>query len=61
MKLDDPRYEHQFNVLVEAPPWGDADFYGRWLLAAARAEALWKIAMRDELFDQTVQLSLIHI
>ena len=27
------------------PRWGDAEFYGKWLLAAAKAEALWKEAM----------------
>jgi len=27
-------------VLVEGPAWGDADFYGRWLLDAAKANEL---------------------
>ena len=31
-------------VLVEGPQWGDAEFYGNWLLAAAKAETLWKKA-----------------
>ena len=31
-------------VLIEAPRFGEAKFYGLWLLAAARAEALWKNA-----------------
>ena len=29
-------------VLVQGPAWGDAQFYGEWLLAAAKAEAYWK-------------------
>ena len=29
-------------VLVEGPRWDDAEFYRRWLLAAGKAEALWK-------------------
>jgi hypothetical protein len=27
-------------VLVEGPEWGDAEFYGHWLLGAARAHSL---------------------
>jgi hypothetical protein len=26
-------------ILVQGPAWGDAQFYGEWLLAAAKAEA----------------------
>jgi hypothetical protein len=40
--------------LVEGPPWGDAEFYGRWLLAAAEAEALWKNAYSDFAFQKQV-------
>lgn len=35
-------------VLIEGPQWGDAEFYGKWLLAAAEAEALWKRAAEDD-------------
>jgi hypothetical protein len=34
-------------ILIEGPRRGDADFYGRWLIAAARANALWKKALED--------------
>jgi hypothetical protein len=27
-------------VLIEGPRWGDAEFYGNWLLAAAKANRL---------------------
>src|SRR5689334_17232830 len=32
------------HVLVEGPPWGDAEFLGKWLLAAGQAQAYWKDA-----------------
>jgi hypothetical protein len=35
-------------VLVEGPPFGDAEFYGKWLLAAAEAEALWRALFKDD-------------
>jgi hypothetical protein len=41
-------------VLVEGPSWGDAEFYGRWLLAAAEAEAFWKNAYNDSEFLKQV-------
>jgi hypothetical protein len=41
-------------VLVEGPSWGDAEFYGRWLLAAAEAEAFWKNAYKDSEFQKQV-------
>jgi hypothetical protein len=41
-------------VLVQGPAWGDAQFYGEWLLAAAKAEAYWKEAYADEDFKQQV-------
>jgi len=46
-------------VLVEGPAWGDAEFYGRWLLAAAKAQKLVQQAKRDdEGFQNTVVDSL---
>jgi hypothetical protein len=42
-------------VIVEVPSWGDAEFYGRWLLAAAKAEAFWKAAFRDPIFQTQVE------
>jgi hypothetical protein len=35
-------------VLVEAPEWGDAEFYGQWLLAAAKALELLHQAKNDD-------------
>jgi hypothetical protein len=39
-------------VLVQGPSWGDAQFYGEWLLAAARAEAYRKESCADENFKR---------
>jgi hypothetical protein len=41
-------------VLVQGPAWGDAQFYGQWLLAAGKAEAFWKEAYADEDFKQQI-------
>ena len=41
-------------ILVEGPEWGDAEFYGKWLLKAANAEALWKEALNDPSFWRQV-------
>ena len=35
-------------ILVEGPSWGDAEFYGRWLLDAAKANELLQKAKRDD-------------
>jgi hypothetical protein len=35
-------------VLVEAPEWGDAKFYGQWLLDAAKANELLHQAKNDD-------------
>lgn len=48
MKRTDPY------ILVQGPAWGDAQFYGRWLQAAANAEAFWKEAYADEHFKQQI-------
>jgi hypothetical protein len=37
-------------ALIEGACFGDANFYGNWLLAAAEAEALWKMIQRDKQF-----------
>jgi hypothetical protein len=42
-------------VLVEGPRWGDAEFYGKWLLAAHRANSLWKRASEDVSFAKRVE------
>lgn len=41
-------------VLVEGPRWGDAAFYAKWLLAAAKANALWYKAIKDPSFEKQV-------
>jgi hypothetical protein len=35
-------------ILVEGPAWGDADFYGHWLLESARVQRLLEQAKRDD-------------
>ena len=44
-----------FYVLVEGPAWGDAQFYGEWLLAAAKAQVLWKNALQDQQFARQIE------
>jgi hypothetical protein len=41
-------------VLVQGPAWGDAHFYGQWLLAAAKAQAYWKEAYADQDFKRKI-------
>ena len=48
-----PRYspageKNDTRVLVEGPTWGDAKFYGHWLLNAAKAQALLEQAKTDD-------------
>jgi hypothetical protein len=45
--------------LIEGPRWGDTEFYGMWLLAAARADALWKEAIKNPIFAQQVDRLLL--
>jgi hypothetical protein len=40
MKSKTPTTGGEKLVLVEGPMWGDANFYGNWLLAAARANEI---------------------
>jgi hypothetical protein len=35
-------------ILVEGPAWGDAEFYGNWLLMAAKANELLQQAKSDD-------------
>ncbi len=46
-------------VLIEGPLWGDAAFHGRWLLAAAKANALWQKAISDPNFKKDVQRLMV--
>ena len=50
-----PSAEIEFVFLVEGPKWGDAEFLGQWLLAAAKANALWKEIFKDPSFKTYVQ------
>jgi hypothetical protein len=47
-------HSHNF-VLVQGPRWGDAEFLGRWLLAAAEAERFWREAYDDPTFHRQVE------
>ena len=42
-------------VLIEGPSWGDAEFYGKWLLTAARAQTYLKEACKDSDFEKQVE------
>jgi hypothetical protein len=42
------------SVLIEGPAWGDANFYGEWLLAVAKAEYFWRQARADQVFKRQV-------
>src|SRR6202023_2099081 len=62
MKNESLSPKSRLGVLVEGPKWGDAEFYGNWLLAAAKAETLWKKASDDPDFAKQVdRLSLATI
>ena len=39
--------KHDTRILVEGPAWGDAEFYGNWLLMAAKANELLRQARSD--------------
>jgi hypothetical protein len=41
-------------VLIQGPKWGDAQFYGGWLLAASKAETFWKEAYADPDFKKQI-------
>lgn len=51
--------ENEPYVLVEGPMWGDAEFYGKWLLAAAQANALWNEAIKDFSFAKQVDRLMV--
>ena len=54
MSAEDPIDESENCILVEGPRWGDAEFYGGWLLAAAETEVLWKKAIEDPEFNKAI-------
>jgi hypothetical protein len=46
-------------ILVEGPKWADAEFYGRWLLMASKAQALWKNALKFPDFEKRMDLMTV--
>src|SRR5437879_5939921 len=51
-----PVHETEPCILVEGPRWADAEFYGKWLLTAAKAQALWEKAVKDSRFEKQIGL-----
>src|SRR4029079_12976967 len=48
--MSDPQAsESEEVILVECPAFGDAEFYGRWLLCAAKVDALLQEAFRNDI------------
>jgi hypothetical protein len=46
------------HILVEGPAWGDADFYGHWLLEAVKAQRLLNQAKRDDAaFQEALEIA----
>jgi hypothetical protein len=61
-KNTSPAHHSNAYVLVEGPPWGDAEFLGKWLLAAAQAEGFGKEAYEDPIFREHVdRICTCHI
>jgi hypothetical protein len=52
--MDESKDDRKY-VIVEGPSWGDARFYGGWLLKASKAEALWRQARNSPNFKDTVE------
>jgi hypothetical protein len=47
-------------ILIEGPRWGDAEFLGKWLLAAARANELLTRVGEDVAFQEPMRASDIR-
>lgn len=50
MKASKCNQLNKSGILIEAPKWSDTHFYGKWFLAIAKVNKLWKSALRDPLF-----------
>jgi hypothetical protein len=62
MKRKDAIHENEPYILVEGPGWDNTEFYGKWILAAAKAETLWNKAIKDRIFKKEVELlTVIYI
>ena len=57
MNPENPIHENEPYILIEGPAWGDAEFYGKWLLMAAKAQALWEQAFEDPRFAFEMELA----
>jgi hypothetical protein len=47
---EDPFDPSDPSMLIEGGPWGDVVFCANWLLAAAKAEAMWNLIQGDKQF-----------
>ena len=62
MKRKDAIHENAPYILVEGPGRGNVELFGKWLSAAAKADALWNEAIKDRIFKQQVELlTVIYI
>ena len=62
MKRKDAIHENAPYILVEGPGRRNVAFFGKWLSAAAKADALWNEAIKDRIFKQQVELlTVIYI
>jgi hypothetical protein len=55
VNYENPIREDEGCILVEGPEWGDAEFFGKWLLAADKANRLWNEAAKDSNFAKRVE------
>ena len=58
MNTRNPRHNNRPCILVEGPSWGDAEFYGQWLLCAAKANELLHRANKDDAEFRTAVYTL---
>ena len=56
MKSKSTINESEAYILVEGPECAQVEFFGKWLSAAAKADALWNEAVKDRIFEQQVAL-----
>src|SRR5882672_10206985 len=50
-----PVHETEPYILVEGPRWADAGFYAKWLLMAAKTQALWEEAIKETRFKTQIE------
>jgi hypothetical protein len=62
MNRKDAIPENEPYILVEVPERGNVGFIGKWLSAAAKADALWNKAIKDHIFkEQVLLLTVLYI